>query len=75
MAHFIVALLWHLVNCRFLFSVSRLSHTLKRDSENKWQNNSSGAFASDGKINTGWLSFGNPKRLCLLCQGIPYFCV
>jgi len=30
-------------------------------------NNSSSAFASDGKINTAFLNFGDAKRLCLFC--------
>ena len=30
-------------------------------------NNSSSAFASDGKIHTALLHFGNAKRLCLFC--------
>ena len=30
-------------------------------------NNSSSAFASDGKINTAFLNFGDANRLCLFC--------
>jgi len=39
-------------------------------------NNSSRTFASDGKINTALLNFGNAKRLCLFClMGLYLFCL
>ena len=33
----------------------------------KWQNNTSSAFASGGKIGSALLNFGNAKKLCLFC--------
>jgi len=52
---------------RLCFLPSLLSLSLDQFNKSVSQNKSSGAFTSDGNIDTALLNFGNAKRLCLFC--------